>query len=304
MKQPSHSPEPPDADAGRDASEAGAAGGSRTIAPGSPAAIAQAYLILGDLIIPLSAARETVIGRDNAVCDVVLADPHVSKSHAVIYSRGERYFIEDLGSLNGVLVNDARVDGAQPLSCRDRILVPPYLLEFAGRTHARISRMMQSHAELSAAPAAGHFAGQLHILNVTDLIQLLNATRQSGILTIVDAERHSAMLAIHRGEILQAQYREFRGAEAVYALLARTDGQFEFIHGAPPIPSRPMQIPTLTLLLEGCRIMDENADHHRETLPRNGFEELPPPGAPLAAAGQRPAIRQPSPTGWVSTPLP
>lgn len=147
----------------------------------------------------------------------------------------------------------------------------------------------------------GHFAGRLDILSVSDLVQLLNATRQSGILTIVDEDRHSALLSIHRGEILQAQYRDHRGPEAVYALLRRREGQFEFIQGAPAIPARPMQIPTLALLLDGCRMVDEDAgpggDGHERggLLPGGGLRPAGPARVELTPPARTPSLPRPYP---------
>jgi hypothetical protein len=34
---------------------------------------------------------------------------------------------------------------------------------------------------------------------------------------------------------------------------------FEFVHGNPPLPGDPVKKPTLTLLLDGCRLLDEGS---------------------------------------------
>lgn len=268
MSKFNHSPAPLDVtDSDRDAGEKGRPGlGPMAFAVGSPSATASAYLIVGDLIIPLDDAGETVIGRDNSTCEVVLADPHVSKRHALIHCIEGRFYLRDLDSLNGVLVNQETVAGARALTSGDTILIPPYEIEFAGTAHPRILQLAESRADPFGTPIAGQFTGQLNILSVSDLVQLLNATRQSGILTILDQDRQSALLSIHAGEVLQAQYRDIRGAEAVFELLGLTEGQFEFIQGCPPVPSRPIQVSTLTLLLDGCRMLDEDAGLREDTL--------------------------------------
>lgn len=51
---------------------------------------------------------QTTIGRRNA--DVVLADPDVSRQHALVEKYGDRYLVRDLGSTNGTYVNGKRVD--------------------------------------------------------------------------------------------------------------------------------------------------------------------------------------------------
>ena len=49
-------------------------------------------------------SREAVIGRDSS-CDIVIPDAFVSSRHARVYASGEDYFVEDLGSVNGTLIN-------------------------------------------------------------------------------------------------------------------------------------------------------------------------------------------------------
>jgi len=51
----------------------------------------------------------TVIGRSRDV-GLLLADPAVSREHAVVLREGERFVLEDLGSANGTKVNGALVD--------------------------------------------------------------------------------------------------------------------------------------------------------------------------------------------------
>src|SRR3990167_7327096 len=53
----------------------------------------------------------TVIGRSREV-DVLLADPAVSREHAVICREGGRFVLEDLGSANGTKLNGAAVERA------------------------------------------------------------------------------------------------------------------------------------------------------------------------------------------------
>ena len=61
----------------------------------------------------------TTIGREG--CDVVLADPEVSRRHAVVRQLDTGLAIEDLGSSNGTFVNGERVAGAVALSEGDSV---------------------------------------------------------------------------------------------------------------------------------------------------------------------------------------
>jgi pSer/pThr/pTyr-binding forkhead associated (FHA) protein len=48
--------------------------------------------------------RMTIIGRD-AECQIRLQDPDASRRHAAIQPFGQEFYIMDMGSTNGILVN-------------------------------------------------------------------------------------------------------------------------------------------------------------------------------------------------------
>ena len=69
-----------------------------------------AYLVLqGGDVRPLS-HWENSVGRSNS-CDVVLNMKFISRVHAVITRKGNRWYISDLDSKGGVMVNDENVNG-------------------------------------------------------------------------------------------------------------------------------------------------------------------------------------------------
>lgn len=65
----------------------------------------------------------SMLGR-SAECNVVIADPRVSRRHAMIRRQDDGYWFFDLGSFNGSYLNGARVTAARKLS-------PGDVLEFA-----------------------------------------------------------------------------------------------------------------------------------------------------------------------------
>lgn len=64
----------------------------------------------------------TTIGR-HGNCDVVIDSPAVSRFHAKIIREDNRYYLEDLGSRNGLVVNGHQVRRRTPLNDGDRIEV-------------------------------------------------------------------------------------------------------------------------------------------------------------------------------------
>ena len=74
-------------------------------------------------------AEEAVMGR-HPECAIQLESNMVSRRHARVYKNGNKYFIEDLGSGNGTVVNGEKVEGALELKNEDRIKLGPILLRF------------------------------------------------------------------------------------------------------------------------------------------------------------------------------
>ena len=69
------------------------------------------------ILILTSEKKETVFELDKDVlvigrksdCDIILNDEQISKHHARIIKDGERYRIEDLGSMNGTCINGKEI---------------------------------------------------------------------------------------------------------------------------------------------------------------------------------------------------
>lgn len=62
---------------------------------------------------------EVLIGRD-PTCEITLEDRTLSRQHAKILINGDNLTIEDLGSVNGVLVNGVKVSSGE-LKIDDRL---------------------------------------------------------------------------------------------------------------------------------------------------------------------------------------
>ena len=59
-----------------------------------------------------------VVGRE-AACDVRFNDPHVSRTHAMLWQRGDAVYVEDLRSSGGTFVNGAAATAPRQLHAGD-----------------------------------------------------------------------------------------------------------------------------------------------------------------------------------------
>lgn len=65
---------------------------------------------------------ELLMGRSRS-CQVIVDDMLVSRHHARLLVSHNALFVEDLGSTNGVIVNEAPIAGPTPLADGDRVIV-------------------------------------------------------------------------------------------------------------------------------------------------------------------------------------
>jgi hypothetical protein len=79
---------------------------------------------------PLEAERLTVGRRPES--DIFLDDVTVSRDHALLVRRGDSYYLDDLGSLNGTYVNRARIESHR-LADGDELQIGKYKLTFLKR---------------------------------------------------------------------------------------------------------------------------------------------------------------------------
>lgn len=63
-------------------------------------------------------SRGFCIGRA-PTCDIVIVDPDLSRTHARVTRRGDKFFLRDLGSKNGTRVAGAQIPTGTPVLLRD-----------------------------------------------------------------------------------------------------------------------------------------------------------------------------------------
>lgn len=83
-----------------------------------------AFLTSDEFDEPILLADQTVIGRREQLCDLAFPDDSsMSGRHCLVHVEGSRFFVRDLESMNGVFVNDERVDGVCELLPGDSLRI-------------------------------------------------------------------------------------------------------------------------------------------------------------------------------------
>src|SRR5688500_966448 len=109
-----------------------------------------------------------VIGRAPEA-DLRLESSAVSREHARIRITGRGPMIDDLGSRNGVLVNDHPVVGTSPLAHGDRILLGDQVLSFVDLDREEVSAILIVPTDVLRPSTPGAVAitqGAVHITHV------------------------------------------------------------------------------------------------------------------------------------------
>jgi pSer/pThr/pTyr-binding forkhead associated (FHA) protein len=73
----------------------------------------------GRALLPLDSPRRTV--GSSAESDLVVDDPSVSRTHALLEQLGAAWFVEDLGSRNGTYLNGQRITGRRVVRPGDEL---------------------------------------------------------------------------------------------------------------------------------------------------------------------------------------
>jgi type III secretion system YscD/HrpQ family protein len=112
----------------------------------------------------LETGRTELIGKDPAVCNIVLNDLSVSREQAKIRADDEgRLFVEDLGSRNGTLVDGQPIEGEVEISPHSVLTMGTTTLTVFDREHAGetvVHEMPVAAAPLAEGAGAGAVAAE------------------------------------------------------------------------------------------------------------------------------------------------
>lgn len=134
----------------------------------------------GDSVVELSRLR-TTIGR-SARNDLCVEDPFASRLHAEIRRRGDAFWISDLGSANGTLINGAKLTSQVQLNDRDIIRIGETEIEYSERADTAPAKgrtsILFSDSSYSPTPEATIVAGSRNsAANLLSSVEVANRSQ-------------------------------------------------------------------------------------------------------------------------------
>jgi pSer/pThr/pTyr-binding forkhead associated (FHA) protein len=224
--------------------------------------------------IPVPQRGTITIGRSD-VNTIILTESRASREHAKIEWRESRqtFVIIDLGSSNGTYLNSRKLTSLEDYPLKDwdkiriassvytaRLVDSPAIIE----NEFEELRQRVCHNATEVIPRSylkkiqqqSSFSGDLEHLCPIELFQMLETGQKTGFLT-VQTETGEANFCVLRGQIIAGLLNNITGEQAVFDVLKLTKGPFAFLPQTEIKVTPQITMSTTALLMEGCRLMDE-----------------------------------------------
>ncbi len=122
-------------------------------------------------LLDISFAKNTLIGREKNLADLVLEHLSVSRKHAEVIVKKSELWIKDLKSSNGTFVNGKKIKSTTRLRSGDRIDIGPYSLQLGGSNVATATTRDGSCSLIAyhLSRKVGHFSNRRTILDNVSL---------------------------------------------------------------------------------------------------------------------------------------
>ena len=123
-------------------------------------------------------------------------------------------------------------------------------------TRILAKRLAESNV-IRAEEIASGMTGQLSDLSVFELLQALNLSQKTGVLTLT-LSKGSAKLYLRQGNLIKAAFNNIEGREAIYEALKEKEGRFKFNPNLPDELKNASIIGSMMeMLLDTTRLIDE-----------------------------------------------
>jgi hypothetical protein len=241
------------------------------------AAIAKGYVILGKEAYTLGRGQD---------CLIPLNSTNVSRKHCEVAwgKAGPGYWISDLGSTNGTVVNGQAVTEPRRLDHDDTISVGNVVIRFlcveGGKDELarRFDPRTEETNKIATSGPDALVSGKIARSVLQEVCQLIELNRRSGELHVRCSGLHG-VLRFKDGIIVDARSGNETGEKIARRLLAFTSGEYAFGGGGAP-KEGPLKLRALALLMDLARVEDELAKTRdaakTRRLPRPGLRPSDP----------------------------
>lgn len=139
----------------------------------------------------------------------------------------------------------------------DDVFGPPHEFDLMA---ARIHRAIRSRSGQGGGGSAGtgQFSATFQVFSFLDLVQTLSQGFKTVRINLSRGTGESAVIYMEKGRIIHAVRGSVSGPRAVYDVIAwEDDGEFT-VHSETEFPEPTVAASTESLLMEGCRLLDES----------------------------------------------
>ncbi|MGB8330133.1 MAG: DUF4388 domain-containing protein [Polyangiales bacterium] len=151
---------------------------------------------------------------------------------------------------------ESKIRGLE-LGVEDYLTKPIYIREVVARVGIELARQARAGLAHKSSDSRTRFSGLLSEMSVVDLLQTIDVSRKSGVLTLVAIDGQEGMISFDSGAVINATVEDLVGEDAVYRQLLWRDGTFDLEFRRVSLSERTVHRTTQALLMEGMRRLDE-----------------------------------------------
>jgi len=151
---------------------------------------------------------------------------------------------------------ESKIRGLE-LGVEDYLTKPIYIREVVARVGIELARQRRAGLAHKSSDARTRFSGSLSEMSVVDLLQTIDVSRKSGVLTLVSTDGQEGMISFDSGAVINATVEDLVGEDAIYRHLLWHDGTFDLEFRRVSLSERTVHRTTQALLMEGMRRLDE-----------------------------------------------
>lgn len=124
---------------------------------------------------------------------------------------------------------------------------------------ARLRKAIQAVPETGPSPSSpGRFQATFAALAFTDLLQALSQSQKSVCIRLTRSSGEQAVIHLQQGNLVHGVSGKLKGPDAVYRVIAwEEDGEYS-VEPVEEFPEPNISLPLESILMEGCRILDES----------------------------------------------